>query len=115
MPKEKQAKSIIADTLNYDHVIVKPSEQIGLHHSNSWELSSIVIGRGTRILGDSKEEFKEGEIVLIVPNMSHQWCFDPKTTDKNGNIENITISFKTDFLEQLALIIPVYRKLAAWM
>jgi quercetin dioxygenase-like cupin family protein len=88
-------------TLNYDHVVLKPSEQIGLHHFNTWEMSYVISGCGKRILGDSKEDFQKGEIVLVVPNMPHQWIFSPEKTDENGNIENITISFGMDMLPKL--------------
>jgi AraC-like DNA-binding protein len=102
------------NTLNYDHVLLKPSEQIGLHHFNTWEMSYVISGSGQRILGDTKENFQMGEIVLVVPNMPHQWIFSPDQTDENGNIENITISFGIDFLPKLSQVIPEYQPIASW-
>ena len=81
---------------------------------NTWEISYIITGRGIRIIGDTKESFKEGEIVLVLPDMPHQWIFSPKITDKNENIENITISFSPELLPHLAALIPEYREMEEW-
>ena len=43
-------------------------------------------GSGERIIGDTREKFKAGEIWLIVPGMPHQWIFNPDDTDSEGNI-----------------------------
>lgn len=100
------------ETLIYDHVRIKPTEQIRLHSSNSWEMTYIISGSGERIIGDTREKFKAGEIWLIVPGMPHQWIFNPDDTDSEGNIENITIIFPADLPERLAGIIPEYNVLA---
>lgn len=102
------------NSINYDHVLLKPSEQIGLHHGNSWEMSYIISGKGLRILGDTKEPFCEGEVVLVVPEMPHQWIFAPNKCNSDGNIENITISFPTEMLRTLANIMPEFSQLADW-
>jgi AraC-like DNA-binding protein len=102
-------------SLNYDHVLLKPCEQIGLHHFNTWEISYVILGSGQRILGDTKEDFQTGEIVLVVPDMPHQWIFSPDTTDKDGNIENLTISFGRDMLSKLSQVIPEYQPISSWL
>lgn len=104
----------VHSSISYDHVLLSPNEQIGLHNWNSWEMSYIISGEGQRILGDTKEPFREGEIVLVAPDMPHQWIFDPGKTDANGNIENITISFPTDLPRRLAKAVPELSQLAAW-
>lgn len=102
------------NTISYDHVLLKPTEQIGLHHWNSWEMSYVITGEGRRILGDTEESFSEGEIVLVAPEMPHQWIFAPDKTDPDGNIENITISFPTNLLKSLSLAMPEFGELAEW-
>lgn len=42
------------ETLIYDHVRIKPTEQIRLHSSNSWEMTYIISGSGERIIGDTR-------------------------------------------------------------
>lgn len=105
---------IKSSSVNYDHVLLKPNEQIGLHHSDTWEMSYIVSGEGRRILGDTEEPFSEGEVVLVVPEMPHQWIFSQDKTDADGNIENITIFFPTDLLRRLSNILPEFAPLAEW-
>ncbi len=105
---------IKTNSISYDHVLLKPNEQIGLHHWNSWEMSYIICGKGRRILGDTEEPFGEGEVVLVVPEMPHQWIFSPDKTDSEGNIENITISFSTDLLKRLSAVLPEFCPLAEW-
>lgn len=102
------------NSVYYDHVLLKPSEQIGLHHWNSWEISYVISGEGRRILGDTEESFRDGEVVLVVPEMPHQWIFAPDKTDRNGNIENITVAFQPDLLRNLADTLPEFRPLADW-
>lgn len=105
---------IKTSSVSYDHVLLKPSEQIGLHYWNSWEMSYIVSGKGRRILGDTEEPFCAGEVVLVVPEMPHQWIFSPGETDGDGNIENITISFPADLLSRLSHVMPEFCKMAEW-
>ena len=102
------------NSISYEHVLLKPSEQIGLHHWNSWEMSYIISGEGRRILGDTEEPFTEGEVILVVPEMPHQWIFAADKTNPDGNIENITISFSSDLLKRLSNIMPEFSPLAEW-
>ena len=114
MANNQQTGKASADTLNYDHVVLKPHEQIGLHHQSTWELSYIISGRGIRRMGDTEEQFAEGEVVLVVPEMPHQWNFYKDATDQDGNIENISISFAPDVLKRMASVIPEYERMANW-
>jgi YesN/AraC family two-component response regulator len=70
----------------------------------------VVIGSGTRIVGDTTEFFEAGEVVLLPPNMPHGWYFDEFDHDEEGKIENITIQFPTDFLEKTANTFPELSK-----
>jgi AraC-like DNA-binding protein len=102
-------KSII-----YDHVLVKPSEQIELHSQAEWELSYIIKGSGTRTLGEETEPFSDGEMVLVIPDMRHQWKFNAEDTDENGMIENITVIFSHQLIEGFAGVIPEMQEMADW-
>lgn len=89
-----------------DHVSIYWHEQITLHQQKSWELSFIITGSGTRIIGDRIEPFGRGEVILIPPEISHCWNFDQLDADKNGKIENITITFTNEFLAKCADTFP---------
>lgn len=100
--------------MTYDHVVLHPDQQIGLHSQQTWELSYIIQGSGENLVGSVRESFHRGEAVLVVPNTPHQWLFDAEDVDENGNIENITITFSTEMINSLAHAIPEYDQLVAW-
>ncbi len=90
----------------FDHVRLSPDKQIGLHTQPGFEISYIIIGCGTRILGTVTEHFETGEVVLVPPGLPHQWQFDPGCTDAGGCIENITFHFSQTFLDRLLSAFP---------
>lgn len=90
----------------FDHVRLSPDKQIGLHTQPGFEISYIITGSGTRILGTVTEPFEAGEVVLIPPGLPHQWQFSPDCTDEGGCIENITFHFSQTFLDRLLSAFP---------
>lgn len=90
----------------YDYVRVTPDRQIGINSHPQWELSYVICGSGVRLIGDKKESFVEGEIILVPPHMPHLWQFDPSHTDADGNIANISVFFESETLEGLAGVFP---------
>ena len=85
-------------SFHFDHVKIYWNEQITYHEQKSWELSYVITGSGTRIIGDIIEPFSRGEIILIPPNIPHCWSFSELDADDSGKIENITITFSDLFL-----------------
>lgn len=120
MEKEIGLESIIKDkekrreSMTFDHVALRPDQQIGQHSQQTWELSYIIQGSGESLIGSLRETFSRGDAVLIVPNTPHQWLFDAANVDAEGNIENITITFSTEMLHSLAQAMPEYELLVAW-
>lgn len=106
-------------SFSFDHVHITPDKQVPMHQQETWELAYIVTGSGVRIIGGVVENFSEGEIIFIPPDIPHCWSFDPKVGDKEGKIENICLfinpeffeNFKTGFLnlEYLFLIFKTIR------
>lgn len=90
----------------FDHVKIFWHEQITLHQQKSWELSYIITGSGTRIIGDTIEPFARKEIILVPPETPHCWHFDQLDADKSGKIENITITFTNEFIRKCATTFP---------
>jgi YesN/AraC family two-component response regulator len=82
----------------FDHVFLRPEEQIGLHSQSTWELSYIITGAGECRFGDSVSKFSDSEVVLVPPEMPHCWTFDKNIVDAEGKIENITLVFNADLL-----------------
>lgn len=91
----------LVSTLEFDAVCLPPDKQIPLHTQSTWELSCVITGEGTRLLGDVSERFFPGDTVLIPPGIPHSWYFNREKTDASGNIENVSIFFPTDLLTNL--------------
>lgn len=94
----------------FDHVHIVWNEQITIHQSDSWELSYILKGSGTRVLGNTVEIFTTGELIFVPPNVPHGWYFDEFDHDEEGKIENITIIFDDKLLERCIADFPETRQ-----
>jgi AraC-type DNA-binding domain-containing proteins len=90
----------------FDNVRIYWNEQITFHVQRTWELSYVITGSGTRIIGDTIEPFSRNEIILIPPNIPHCWSFDELDADDSGKIENITITFSDLFLNNCKITFP---------
>ena len=90
----------------FDHVRITPDKQIGRHSQSGYELDYIITGKGIRTLGSISEPFQEGEVVLVPPEVPHQWEFAPTAVDRSGCIENISFHFPSTFPEKLAEVFP---------
>jgi AraC-like DNA-binding protein/quercetin dioxygenase-like cupin family protein len=87
------------ETFSFSHVHIKNDQQVPLHQQETWELAYIIKGSGVRMIGDMVENFTEGEVVLLPPDIPHCWSFDKNVVDEKGKIENICVFFKKEFLE----------------
>lgn len=91
---------------SFDHVRIAPDKQIGRHRQSGFELDYVISGRGICTLGSVGRPFREGEIVLVPPELPHQWEFDSEFVDRGGYVENISFHFRPDFPEKLAGLFP---------
>jgi AraC-like DNA-binding protein len=66
------------------------------HFHPEVEILLVVQGTGTRFVGDSVERFAPGDLVMIGPNVSHEWCSDKES--ENRFSEAIYILFNTEIL-----------------
>ena len=89
-------------SIEFHHVRVRPTEQIGSHEHPVWEISYVIKGHGLRQMGSKQEAFKAGEVVMVIPNLPHQWIFDAE--DKE--VENITVLFTQEWIDALAVALP---------
>ncbi|WPU93129.1 AraC family transcriptional regulator [Mucilaginibacter sabulilitoris] len=92
-----------------DHVRIPPNEQITFHQHEALEISYIIVGSGNRVIGNTMEPFSHGEVVFIPSNVPHCWSFDDFDTWPDGTIENITIFFSPQLLENAYLNFPELR------
>lgn len=90
----------------FHYVAIPPARQIGLHSQPTWELSYVLVGHGQRLIGNTKSEFREGDLVLVPPDVQHCWYFSPESTDEDGNIVDLSLQFSQDLLSRLLAIFP---------
>lgn len=90
------------NSIQFDHVRLKPSEQIGSHQQPTWELSLVIEGEGIRTIAGVSEPFKSGEVVLVPPEIPHCWQF----TENAEKIENITVIFAPELFHSVTATIP---------
>lgn len=85
---------------------ITPDKQIGLHSQDTYELSWIKSGSGTRTIGQIEMPFNVGDLVLIPPHVAHYWQFSDKDVDSEGYISNVSCMFTINLLKQLAMTFP---------
>jgi AraC-like DNA-binding protein len=67
------------------------------HYHPEYELTLILKGKGRRLIGDSHENFENGDLVLIGPGLPHTWVSD---SGMKGKSEAVVIQFSEDFIER---------------
>ena len=68
------------------------------HYHPEYELTYIMKGDGKRLVGDSYESFREGDLVLLGPLLPHTWITE---RSKIRNCTAIVIQFSAGFIEPL--------------
>lgn len=78
------------------------------HFHEEYELVVIDKSKGTKFIGDSVSEFKEGELLLIGPRIPHFFRNNAEYYKKNGKLEasSTFIHFTKDFLGKNFFDIP---------
>ncbi|WP_158578939.1 AraC family transcriptional regulator [Spongiactinospora rosea] len=79
------------------------------HVHPEFELTYMVRGAGTRVIGDSIDQFEPGDLVLIGPHLAHMYASIPEA----GPIETIVVQFTRDALGEGFFDQPVFADVAA--
>lgn len=78
------------------------------HHHPEFELFALGAGRGIRIVGDSIEEFCDGDVCLIGANLPHTWRCPSRG---GGGYRLFLVQFLPDFMGRSFLGLPEMRAL----
>lgn len=82
----------------YCYEVIAPEFEFKWHYHPEYELTYIEKGCGKRLVGDSYENFEDGDLVLLGPNLPHTWVGDKIA----GQISKATvIQFTAEFLSPL--------------
>ncbi|TLX78122.1 helix-turn-helix domain-containing protein [Labilibacter sediminis] len=78
---------------------VKPFNAVAFalpyHMHDRYEITWIMEGHGTRIIGDNVSSFKSGDILILGPMLPHQW--QSSTVNKNERAQSVSIFFNAEF------------------
>ena len=67
------------------------------HYHPEYELTLIVNGKGTRMVGDHHEYFESGDLVFIGPDLPHTWMSD---RHMEGNCKVVVIQFTKELIQR---------------
>lgn len=70
-------------------------QNIPLHYHPDYEMNFVIKGNGKRIVGSNVENFEEGDLILLAPNIPHRW---KNTGSSGGSYSSLVIQWKEDFL-----------------
>lgn len=83
-----------------------------LHFHPEYELTLIISGNGKRFVGDSVENFKSGDLVLLGSNLPHFWRSDKPSENIS---EAIVIQFSTEFVENFLGKLPECKEIISML
>lgn len=88
--------------IRYD---IKPDFGTIWHYHPELELHYVVKGEGVRIIGESVNNFSNGEVILLGENLPHQWHCKKEFLEENNyaGVEAIVIQFQANFLGEKIL------------
>jgi YesN/AraC family two-component response regulator len=66
------------------------------HYHPEYELTYIINGNGRRMVGDHMENFSEGDLVLLGPDLPHTWVSERSTITENNRA--LVIQFSDAFI-----------------
>lgn len=89
--------SFLAKELNQNHFDNE------LHFHPEYELIYVCQSKGIRFIGDSVENFTEGDLVLLGPNIPHYWNNDANSSE---NAKAFLVMFSENFLGEDFFFLP---------
>ena len=77
------------------------------HFHSEYELKYVIQSKGKRFVGDCVENFSEGDLVLLGPNIPHYWKNDSEYFESDDlNASAYLIMFSEDFLGKSFFSLP---------
>lgn len=88
-----------------DHI-----DQSRWHYHQEYELSFITEGSGSRIVGDSVEEFHPGDLIFIGPRIPHVWFSESSAPKQHSgrSLESVYLLFNQEILPDGLTSLPEF-------
>lgn len=83
-----------------------PAFDAPFHYHPEYELTYILKGDGLRYTGTRIDEFREGELVLLGPNLPHCWLNSP--LPEGQRVKAFVIQFRPEVLEKTFFQLPEF-------
>jgi AraC-like DNA-binding protein len=80
------------------------------HHHPELELTMIVRGQGLRFVGDSVQNYEDGDVCLLGSHMPHTWLSD---LVKGQSVHAIVVQFLPEFMGKHFLAMPETRRIVS--
>lgn len=90
-----------------DHI-----DQSRWHYHQEYELSFITEGSGSRIVGDSVEEFHPGDLIFIGPRIPHVWFSEAPVMNQHSGrtLESVYLLFNQAILPEGLTSLPEFKQ-----
>lgn len=82
----------------YAYSYTTPAFEFKWHFHPEYELTYIIKGNGYRLIGNSHQEFSDGDFVLIGPNLPHTWF---GKAAKDESFEAIVIQLPSEYVQKI--------------
>ena len=78
------------------------------HHHPEYELTLTLNSRGQRFIGDHVDEYDDGDLVLVGPNLPHTWVSRAKLDEDQPHVA-LVLWFHPEWAAQLTSGLPEFR------
>ncbi len=96
------------DKASFEYIEVIKTKKKPQHAHPEFELLLVLNGSGLRIIGDSVEEFEEGDLCLVGPDLYHTWF--SRVVEK-PTIRALVIHFTPEIFGSALLALPEFRSI----
>ncbi len=85
------------------YVVNSPKFGFHWHYHPECEISYVVKGYGTRLVGDHVEEFAAGDLLFLGPDVPHTLISDELFNQSGQNMEVVVVQFRKEIIEARSL------------
>ncbi len=105
--KPNYAKIVnVDDTSFHQYMRVDTELPFNWHFHPECELTLILHDEGRRFIGDHIDEYHDGDMIFIGPNLPHTWCSESRVQESGRKRKFLVTQFHKEFLGEKFLSSP---------